>query len=146
MKNVMIKVLGAVSLNGTIGNFNEASVLAIGGDVVVADVMRSGRLRYRQVLKETKPEDIDLNAKVVFVSKEIRRKLHHIFDNEEMECGNAPHFTEWSEHKVSAPGDFKPVVRRGEILVADFAMNGTHYFRLSEEDRAWIEHQDGLKI
>lgn len=145
MKNVMIK-LGNVALSGTIGNFTEASVLAIGNDVVVADVMRSGRLRYRQVLKETKPEDIDLNAKVVFVSKEIRRKLHHIFDNEEMECGNAPHFTEWSEHKVSAPGDFKPVVRRGEILVADFAMNGTHYFRLSEEDRAWIEHQDGLKI
>lgn len=146
MKNVMIKVLGAVSLNGTIGNFNEASVLAIGGDVVVADVMRSGRLRYRQVLKETKPEDIDLNAKVVFVSKEIRRKLHHIFDNEEVERGNAPHFAEWTDHYVSAPGDFKPVVHKGEILVADYNMSGTHYFRLSEEDRAWLAHRDGIEI
>lgn len=141
----MIK-LGVVALSGTIGMFDEASVLAVGDDIIVADVLRSGRLRYRQVLKETKPEDIDLNAKVVFVSKEIRRKLHHIFDNEEMECGNAPHFTEWSEHKVSAPGDFKPVVRRGEILVADFAMSGTHYFKLSEEDLAWLEYRDGLVI
>ena len=145
MKSNMIK-LGVVALSGTIGMFDEASVLAVGDDIIVADVLRSGRLRYRQVLKETKPEDIDLNAKVVFVSKEIRRKLHHIFDNEEMECGNAPHFTEWSEHKVSAPGDFKPVVRRGEILVADFAMSGTHYFKLSEEDLAWLEYRDGLVI
>ena len=137
MKNVMIKVLGAVRLSGTIGMFDEASVLAIGNDVVVADVMRNGKFRYRQVLKDVRPADVDFDAKIVFVSKEVRRELHRLFDDEEVERGNAPHFTEWSEHKISAPGDFKPMVKKGEILVADYNMSGTHYFKLSEEDLAW---------
>ena len=142
----MIKHLGTVALSGTIGNFNEASVLAIGGDVVVADVMRSGRLRYRQILEGVKPEEIDFDAEIVFVSKEMRRKLHHIFADEPISRGNGPHFAEWSEHKISAPGDFRPLVKKGEILVADYAMSGTHYFRLTQEDRAWLEHRNGLVI
>ena len=145
MKN-MIKQLGTVTLSGTIGVFSEASVLAIGNDVVVADVMRSGRLRERQVLRNTKPEEIDFDAEIVFVSKEMRRKLHHIFADEPISRGNGPHFAEWSEHKISAPGDFRPLVKKGEILVADYAMSGTHYFRLTAEDRAWLEHRDGVKI
>lgn len=145
MKN-MIKQLGTVTLSGTIGVFSEASVLAIGNDVVVADIMRSGRLRERQVLRNTKPEEIDLNAEIVFVSRHVRRELHRLFDNEEVERGNAPHFAEWTDHYVSAPGDFKPVVHKGEILVADYNMSGTHYFRLSEEDRAWLAHRDGIEI
>lgn len=146
MKNVMIKVLGTVRLSGTIGMFDEASVLAIGGDVVVADVLRNGKFRYRQVLENVSPADIDFDAKIIFVSKSVRRKLHHLFADEEMKKGNAPHFVEYSEHKVSAPGDFVPLVRKGDILVADYNMSGTHYFRLSEEDRAWLAHRDGIEI
>lgn len=145
MKN-MIKVLGTVSLNGTIGIFDEASVLAIGEDIVVADVLRSGRFRYRQILKGVKPEEIDYDAKVVVVPKAVRRELHRLFDDEEMERGNAPHFTEWSEHKISAPGDFVPLIRKGDVLIADYAMSGTHYFRLTAEDLAWLEHRDGIVI
>lgn len=143
---MMIKLIGSVRLSGTIGVFSEASVLAIGNDVVVADVMRSGKLRYRQILEAVSPEEIDFDAPIIFVSKAVRKQLHRLFDNEPTTRGNAPHFTEWSDHKVSAPGDFKPVVRRGEILVADFAMSGTHYFKLSEEDLAWLEYRDGLVI
>ena len=146
MKNVMIKVLGTVRLSGTIGMFDEASVLAIGGDVVVADVLRNGKFRYRQVLENVSPADIDFDAKIIFVSKSVRRKLHHLFADEEMKKGNAPHFVEYSEHKVSAPGDFVPLVRKGDILVADYNMSGTHYFRWSEEDRAWLTHRDGIEI
>lgn len=145
MKN-MIKQLGTVTLSGTIGVFSEASVLAIGNDVVVADVMRSGKLRYRQLLEGVSPEEIDFNAPIIFVSKAVRKQLHRLFDNEPTTRGNEPHFAEWSEHYVSAPGDFRPLVRRGDILVADFSMSGTHYFRLSEEDLAWLEHRDGLVI
>lgn len=125
---------------------DEASVLAIGGDVVVADVLRNGKFRYRQVLENVSPADIDFDAKIIFVSKSVRRKLHHLFADEEMKKGNAPHFVEYSEHKVSAPGDFVPLVRKGDILVADYNMSGTHYFRLSEEDRAWLAHRDGIEI
>ena len=145
MKNVMIK-LGTVELSGTIGNFTEASVLAIGGDVVVADVMRSGKLRIRQILEGVSPEEIDFDPEIIFVSKSVRRKLHHLFADEEKKCGNAPHFAEWSEHYVAAPGDFRPITRKGEVLVADYAMSGTHYFRLSLEDRAWLLHRDGIEI
>ena len=141
----MIK-LGTVYLSSTIGCRNEAAVVAVGNDIIVADVLRNGRMRHRQILKDTKPEDVDFNAEVIFVSKEVRRKLHRLFDDEEVECGNAPHFTQYSEHYLSAPGDFKPLVRHGEVLVPDFAMSGTHYFRLTEEDRAWLEHRDGVKI
>ena len=112
----------------------------------VGDVLRSGKLRYRQVLEGVKPEEIDFDAEIVFVSKAMRRKLHHLFADEEMKKGNAPHFVEYSEHKVSAPGDFVPLVRKGDILVADYNMSGTHYFRLSEEDRAWLAHRDGIEI
>ena len=144
--NVIIKVVGTVRLSATIGLFNEASVLAVGDDIVVADVMRSGRLRYRQVLENTKPEDVDFDAPILFTSRQTRRKLHHLFSEEEVKRGGAPHFVEWSEHKVAAPGDFKPLVRRGEVLVADYSMSGTHYFRLTAEDRAWLEHKDGVVI
>lgn len=140
----MIK-LGTVRLSGAIRR-NEAAVIAVGDDIIVADVLRSGKLRYRQVLKDVRPADVDYNAKIVFVSKEVRRELHRLFDDEEVERGNAPHFTEWSEHKISAPGDFKPLVKKGEILVADYAMSGVHYFRLSQEDRAWLAHRDGIEI
>ena len=143
--NNMIKLM-VVALSGTIGMFDEASVLAVGDDIIVADVLRSGKIRQRQVLEGVSSEEIDFNAKVVFVSKAVRRRLRHLFADEEMKRGNAPHFTEWSDHKVSAPGGFKPLVRRGDILVADFAMSGTHYFRLSPEDRAWLEHRDGVTI
>lgn len=143
---MMIKLIGSVRLSGTIGVFSEASVLAIGNDVVVADVMRSGRLRYRQILEGVKPEEIDFGAEIVFVSKEMRRKLHHIFAEEPISRGNGPHFAEWSEHKISAPGDFRPLVKKGEILVADYGMSGTHYFRLTQEDRAWLLHRDGIEI
>lgn len=146
MKNVMIKHLGTIRLSATIGMFDEANVLAIGDDIIVADVLRSGKLRYRQVLEGVKPEEIDFDAEIVFVSKEMRRKLHHIFAEEPISRGNGPHFAEWSEHKISAPGDFRPLVKKGEILVADYAMSGTHYFRLTAEDRAWLEHRDGVKI
>jgi len=146
MKNVMIKNLGTIRLSATIGMFDEANVLAIGDDIIVADVLRSGKLRYRQVLEGVKPEEIDFDAEIVFVSKAMRRKLHHLFADEEMKKGNAPHFVEYSEHKVSAPGDFVPLVRKGDILVADYNMSGTHYFRLSEEDRAWLAHRDGIEI
>lgn len=146
MKNVMIKVLGAVNLSATIGVCEEASVLAIGGDVVVADVLKSGKFRYRQLIEGVSPEEIDFDAKIIFCPKNVRRKLHRLFDNEPLVRGGAPHFMEHSEHRVSAPGDFKPLVRRGDVLVADYAMSGTHYFRLSEEDLAWLEHRDGLVI
>ena len=146
MKNVRIKHLGTIRLSATIGMFDEANVLAIGDDIIVADVLRSGKLRYRQVLEGVKPEEIDFDAEIVFVSKEMRRKLHHIFAEEPISRGNGPHFAEWSEHKISAPGDFRPLVKKGEILVADYAMSGTHYFRLTAEDRAWLEHRDGVKI
>lgn len=142
----MIKHLGTIRLSATIGMFDEANVLAIGDDIIVADVLRSGKLRYRQVLEGVKPEEIDFDAEIVFVSKAMRRKLHHLFADEEMKKGNAPHFVEYSEHKVSAPGDFVPLVRKGDILVADYNMSGTHYFRLSEEDRAWLAHRDGIEI
>ena len=118
--NVIVKVIGTVRLSATIGVCEEASVLAIGGDVVVADVRRDGTFRYRQVLENTRVQDVDFNAKINFV--------------------------EYSEHKVSAPGDFVPLVRKGDILVADYNMSGTHYFRLSEEDRAWLAHRDGIEI
>ena len=144
MKNTMIK-LGKIYLSGAISR-NEADVLAIGNDVVVADVMRSGKLRIRQVLKDVRPADVDFDAKIVIVSKEMRRELHRLFDDEEVERGNAPHFAEYSEHRVSAPGDFKPLVKKGDILVADYGMSGTHYFRLSLEDRAWLLHRDGIEI
>ena len=144
MKSNMIK-LGTVCLSGAISR-NEAAVVAVGDDIIVADVLRSGKLRYRQILEGVKPEEIDFDAEIIFVSKEVRRKLHRLFDDEEVERGNAPHFTEWSEHKISAPGDFKPLVKKGEILVADYAMSGTHYFRLTSEDRAWLEHRDGVTI
>ena len=144
MKSNMIK-LGTVCLSGAISR-NEAAVVAVGDDIIVADVLRSGKLRYRQILEGVKPEEIDYDAKVVVVPKAVRRRLRHLFADEEMKRGNAPHFTEWSEHKVSAPGDFKPLVRRGDILVTDFNMSGTHYFRLSPEDRAWLEHLDGIVI
>lgn len=108
--------------------------------------MRSGRLRYRQILEGVKPEEIDFGAEIVFVSKEMRRKLHHIFAEEPISRGNGPHFAEWSEHKISAPGDFRPLVKKGEILVADYGMSGTHYFRLTQEDRAWLLHRDGIEI
>ena len=146
MKNVMIKHLGTIRLSATIGMFNEASVLAIGEDIVVADVLRNGKFRYRQVLENVSPADIDFDAKIIFVSKSVRRKLHRLFDEEPISRGNSPHFAEWSEHRISAPGDFVPLVRRGEVLVADYSMSGTHYFRLSEEDLAWLEHRDGLVI
>lgn len=144
MKN-MIKQLGTVYLSGAISR-NEAAVVAVGNDVVVADVMKDGRLRERQILEDTMPNEVDFNAKILFVPKSVRRRLHQIFADEEMKKGNAPHFVEYSEHRVSAPGDFHPLVRKGEVLVADFAMSGTHYFRLSEEDRAWLEHRDGVTI
>ncbi len=144
--NVIVKVIGTVRLSATIGVCEEASVLAIGGDVVVADVRRDGTFRYRQVLENTRVQDVDFNAEIMFVSKAMRRKLHHLFADEEMKKGNAPHFVEYSEHKVSAPGDFVPLVRKGDILVADYNMSGTHYFRLSEEDRAWLAHRDGIEI
>ena len=143
---MMIEFLGKVYLSGAIGMFQEATVLAVGNDVVVADVLRNGKLRHRQVLKDVRPADVDFDPKIVFVSKEVRRELHRLFDNEEVERGNAPHFAEWTDHYVSAPGDFKPVVHKGEILVADYNMSGTHYFRLSEEDRAWLAHRDGIEI
>lgn len=143
---MMIKLIGSVRLSGTIGVFSEASVLAIGNDVVVADVMRSGKLRYRQVLEDTSPADVDFDAPVLVVPKTVRRKLHHLFDGEPLQRGNAPHFAEYSEHRVSAPGDFKPLVKKGDILVADYGMSGTHYFRLSMEDRAWLLHRDGIEI
>ena len=84
--------------------------------------------------------------KVVYVSKYVRRQLHHLFDDEPVKRGGAPHYAESSDHKISAPGDFKPIVRRGDILVADFSMSGVHYFRLSQEDLAWLEYRDGLVI
>ena len=140
----MIK-LGTVYLSGAISR-NEASVLAVGNNIVVADVLRNGRLRERQILEDTTPNEIDFDAKILFVPKSVRRRLHQIFADEEMKKGNAPHFVEYSEHKVAAPGAFKPLVRRGEVLVADYAMSGTHYFRLTAEDRAWLEHRDGVKI
>ena len=146
MKNVMIKHLGTVRLSGAIGMFDEASVLAIGNDVVVTDVLRNGKFRYRQVLEGVSPEDVDFDAPVLGVSKTVRRKLHHLFDGEPLQRGNAPHFAEYSEHRVSAPGDFKPLVKKGDILVADYGMSGTHYFRLSLEDRAWLLHRDGIEI
>lgn len=146
MKNNMIKFVGTLPLYGTIGVFDQASIIAIGNDVVVTDVMPSGRFRYRQVLENTRVQDVDFDAEILFVSKAMRRKLHHLFDNEEMKHGKGPHHAEWSEHKLSAPGDFKPLVKKGEVLVADFSMSGTHYFRLTMEDRAWLEHREGLKI
>lgn len=142
----MIKHLGTVALSGTIGMFDEASVLAIGADVVVADVLRNGKFRYRQILEGVKPEEIDYDAKIIFVSKSVRRKLHHIFAEEPISRGNSPHFAEWSEHKISAPGDFRPLVRKGEVLVADYSMSGTHYFKLTAEDRAWLAYRDGVVI
>lgn len=145
MKNVMIK-LGTAALSGTIGNFTEASVLAIGGDVVVADVMRSGKLRIRQILEGVSPEEIDFDPEIIFCPKNVRRQLHQIFADEPTTRSEKPHFAEWSEHYVSAPGDFRPLVRKGEVLVADYAMSGTHYFRLTAEDRAWLEHKDGIVI
>lgn len=144
MKNTMIK-LGTVYLSGAISR-NEATALAVGNDVVVADVLRNGKLRHRQVLKDVRPADVDFDPKIVFVSKEVRSELHRLFDDEEVERGNAPHFTEWSEHRISAPGDFKPLVKKGEVLVADYSMSGTHYFRLTPEDRAWLLHRDGIAI
>lgn len=146
MKNGKMVKLGVVALSGTIGMFDEASVLAVGDDIIVADIMGSGRIRQRQVLRNTRPEDVNFDAEVVFVSRRVRRELHRLFDNEEVERGNAPHFTKWTDHYVSAPGGFKPIVRKGEILVADYNMSGTHYFRLSEEDRAWLVYRDGIKI
>ena len=142
----MIKLIGSVRLSGAVGVFSEASVLAIGNDVVVADVMRSGKLRYRQILEAVSPEEIDFDAPIIFVSKAVRKQLHRLFDNEPTTRGNAPHFAEWSEHYVAAPGDFRPITRKGEVLVADYAMSGTHYFRLSLEDRAWLLHRDGIEI
>lgn len=53
--NVIIKVVGTVRLSATIGLFNEASVLAVGDDIVVADVMRNGKLRIRQILEGVSP-------------------------------------------------------------------------------------------
>lgn len=144
MKSNMIK-LGTVCLSGAISR-NEAAVVAVGDDIIVADVLRSGKLRYRQILEGVKPEEIDYDAKVVVVPKAVRRKLHHLFDGEPLQRGNAPHFAEYSEHRVSAPGDFKPLVKKGDILVADYGMSGTHYFRLSLEDRAWLLHRDGIEI
>lgn len=142
----MIKQLGTIRLSGSIGMFDEASILAIGGDVVVADVMRSGKLRIRQVLEGVSPEEIDFDAKIIFVSKPIRRRLHQIFADEPTTRSEKPHFAEWSEHYVSAPGDFRPLVRQGNVLVADYGMSGTHYFVLTPEDRAWLEHKDGIVI
>ena len=139
----MVQNIGAVRLYGTIGIFDQASVLAIGNNVVVADVMRYGKLRYRQVLEGVKPEDVNFDAEIKFVSREMRRKLHHLFADEPMVCRD---FSEHSEHKVTAKGDFVPLVRKGDILVADYNMRGTHYFRLSPEDRAWLLHQDGIEI
>lgn len=143
-KNEIIK-LGTVYLSGAISR-NEADVLAIGGDIIVADVMRNGKLRIRQILEGVSPEEIDFDAKIIFCPKNVRRELHRLFDNEPVVRGGAPHFMEHSEHKVAAPGDFKPLVRRGDVLVADYAMSGTHYFRLSHEDRAWLAHRDGIEI
>ena len=141
MKSNMIK-LGTVYLSGAISR-NEAAVVAVGNDVVVADVFRGGKLRYRQILEAVSPKDVDYDAEIKFVSKEMRRKLHHLFANEPMVCRD---FAEASEHKVTAHGDFKPIVRKGDILVADYAMSGVHYFRLSQEDRAWLAHRDGIEI
>lgn len=143
---MMIKFIGTVRLSGTIGSFDEASVLAIGADVVVADVLRNGKFRYRQLLEGVSPEEIDFDPEIIFVSKGVRRKLHHLFDDEPVKRGGAPHFMEHSEHKVAAPGDFKPLVRKGEVLVADYSMSGTHYFKLTAEDRAWLAHRDGVVI
>ena len=42
---MLIKHLGTVRLSRSIGMFDEASILAIGEDIVVADVLRSGRFR-----------------------------------------------------------------------------------------------------
>lgn len=142
---MMIKLIESVRLSGTIGVFSEASVLAIGNDIVVTDVLKSGKFRYRQVLENVSPEDVDFDAPVLIVSKAVRRKLHHLFDNEPVKRGSAPHYAESSDHKVAAPGDFKPLVKKGDVLVADFGMSGTHYFKLSQEDLAWLAY-DGLTI
>lgn len=138
----MIKKLGTVCLSGAISR-NEAAVVAVGNDVVVADVFRGGKLRYRQILEGVAPKDVDYDAEIKFVSKEMRRKLHHLFANEPMVYRD---FAEASEHKVTAHGDFKPLVKKGDILVADYGMSGVHYFRLSQEDRAWLLHRDGIEI
>ena len=142
MKNNVIK-LGAVYLSGAISGRNEAAVVAVGNDVVVADVFRGGKLRYRQILEGVKPEEVDFDAEIKFVSKAVRRRLHHLFADEQVVRND---FAEHSEHKVSAQGDFKPLVRKGSVLVADYNMSGTHYFCLSEEDRAWLEYRDGIVI
>lgn len=77
MKSNMIK-LGTVCLSGAISR-NEAAVVAVGDDIIVADVLRSGKLRYRQILEGVKPEEIDYDAKVVVVPKAVRRRLRHLF-------------------------------------------------------------------